>query len=94
MLPLMTIEEIGRRRTICVHCQVKKNTNYSSNSEIIHRIEALEEKYKNDDDALEQIERSKTDIEYLEKMALEGNYKGQTPIQYIKSLEEHLSLWN
>lgn len=93
-LHLMTIEEIGKKYMVCVKCQITKNTTYSSNPEVKKRIEALEEKYEDDDDALEQIESSKIDLAYLEQKAIEGNYDGQTPLQYVMSLEGHLSMWN
>lgn len=91
---LMTIEEIGKKYMVCVKCQITKNTTYSSNPKVQERIKALEEKYKDDTDALEQIERSKIGLAYLEQKAIDGNYQGQTPLQYIMSLEEHLSMWN
>ena len=91
---LMSIEDIIKKRTICVKCQVNKNKLFSSDPEILKRIEELEELYKDDDEALEVIERSKTEFTYLERKALEGNYKGQTPKQYLMSLERHLHDWH
>lgn len=67
---------------------------YSHNLEVIKRIEALEEKYKDDTDALEIIERRKTDIAYIESRICDGDYTGQTPFQLIMSLERHLLDWH
>ena len=94
LTPLMTIEKIGENRMICVHCQIKTKKTYSSNPEVIRRIEMLEEKYKDDDDALWSIEARKIDLAYLEKKVLEGNYEGQTPLQAVMSLERHLLDWH
>ena len=93
-LHLMTIEEIGKKYMVCVKCQITKNTTYSSNPEVKKRIEALEEKYKDDDDALEQIQMRKIDIAYIERKISEGDYQGQTPIQVVGCLEGHLLMWN
>lgn len=51
-------------------------------------------KYQNDGEALEMISRAEADVEYLCKCQKENNYKGQTPEQYLRCLEEHLSYWN
>ena len=91
---LMTIAEIGKKYMVCVKCQITKNTTYSSNPEVKKRIEALEEKYKDDDDALKQIQMRKIDIAYIEREISKGNYQGQTPLQFVMSLEGHLSMWH
>lgn len=92
--PLMRLEQIRAGKEKCIKCQVKKNTNYSTNPEVIKRIEALEEKYKDDIDALEVIERDKTNIAYLERKQREDGYEGQTPIQSVMGLERHLLDWH
>lgn len=92
--PLMTIEEITEKQTICIRCQIKTNKSFSSNPEIIKRVEELERMYRDDEGALEVIERGKITFTYLEEKAREGNYDGQTPEEYLMSLEGHLLDWH
>lgn len=54
-------------------------------------ILSLEEKYKNDEEALEIICRGKNDIAYIRS---QKNYDGQTPEQYALSLAYHLAYWH
>lgn len=92
--PLMSIEYIREKREICIRCQVRQNTNYSSDIEIIKQIKMLEEKYADDIEAIETIQRTKIDIAYVERKIKEGNYEGQTPNQHVMSLERHLQMWH
>ena len=92
--PLMTVDEIIEKRTICIHCQIKTKKTFSSNPDIIKRIVELEKIYRNDEEGLEVIEQSKNEFTYLEEKAREGNYDGQTPEQYLMSLERHLLDWH
>lgn len=54
-------------------------------------IERLEQDYKDDEDALEEIERAKKNIEYIES---QRDYKGQSPWQCAVSLAGMLEYWN
>lgn len=54
-------------------------------------IERLEQDYKDDEDALEEIERAKKNIEYIESRK---DYKGQSPWQCAVSLAGMLEYWN
>ena len=54
-------------------------------------IESLESQYKDDTDAIEQIERTKQNIAYIRK---QKNYKGQTPEQCALTLAGNLLQWN
>ncbi len=56
-------------------------------------IDRLKIQYADDEDALEMIDMSVADIEYIEKKQALGAYKGQTPLQYATSLESFLFLW-
>ena len=53
-------------------------------------IRQLEEEYKDDADAIEDIERAKKDIAYIES---QKDYKGQTPEQRALWLAGHLEYW-
>lgn len=50
-------------------------------------IKNLEEKYKDDADTLEEIERAKQNIEYIRS---QKDYKGQTPEQFAKMFADSL----
>lgn len=55
-------------------------------------IMQLNEKYKDDKEALEDIKRAEVDIKYIESQG--HDYKGQTPKQRILTLEATLAMWN
>ena len=57
-------------------------------------IRELEKKYKEDDEAMEDIERLKEDIKYLEDMEKDPNYDGTTPLGLALDLEAALEMWN
>lgn len=57
-------------------------------------IKALKAKYKDDPEAMEEIERREKDIEYIEKKEAAGNYSGQPSIGMAKMLEADLEYWN
>lgn len=54
-------------------------------------ISHLEEKYKDDAEALEVIERGKANIAYIKS---QKNYDGQTPKQYALELAGHILYWD
>lgn len=54
-------------------------------------ISQLEKEYKDDLDALEDIERAKKNIEYIKS---QKDYKGQTPKQHALELAGNLAYWN
>ncbi len=54
-------------------------------------ISILEEQYKGDTDALEDIERAKKNIEYIKQ---QKEYKGQTPRQCALELAGTLEYWS
>lgn len=56
-------------------------------------IEALKAKYKDDTDALEIIERTEADIDYIERKEASADYTGQTSEQHILELEDFLHDW-
>ena len=56
-------------------------------------IDKLKAKYKDDPEALEEIERRVKDIEYVERKEAAGDYDGQPSIGIAKSLERHLADW-
>ena len=56
-------------------------------------IDRLKTKYKDDPEAMEEIERRIIDIEYVERQEATGDYKGQPSIGIAKSLEGHLADW-
>ena len=56
-------------------------------------IEKLEKKYQDDTEALEEIKRAKTDIEYIEKKENESDYTGQSSKGYLMGLEAFLHDW-
>ena len=53
-------------------------------------IERLEQDYKDDKDALEEIKRDKQNIKYIER---QKDYEGQSPWQHAVSLAGMLDLW-
>ena len=57
-------------------------------------IRELEKKYIEDDEAMEDIERLKEDIKYLEDMEKDPNYDGTTPLGLALDLEAVLETWN
>lgn len=57
-------------------------------------IRELEKKYKDDDEAMEDIERRKEDIKYLEDMEKNPSYEGTTPLESALDLEAALEMWN
>lgn len=57
-------------------------------------IKELEEKYKDDDEAMEYIERRKEDIKYLEEVEKDPSYDGNTPLESALDLEAGLEMWN
>lgn len=54
-------------------------------------IARLEERYKDDEEALEDIARAKADIAYIKK---QKKYDGQTPKQRALGLAGTLAYWN
>ena len=56
-------------------------------------IDKLKVKYKDDSEALEEINRRIFDIEYVEKKEAQDNYKGQSSLGIAMSLEGHLFTW-
>lgn len=56
-------------------------------------IKRLTERYAGDPDALDVIERTKKDIEYLEKREKEPGYSGITSLSITHSLEDFLHDW-
>ena len=54
-------------------------------------IERLEQDYKDDENALEEIERAKKNIKYIES---QKDYKGQSPWQCAASLAGMLEFWD
>lgn len=63
------------------------------NKEKLRAIEELKCRYANDDDAMEVIERSVIDIEYIERREADGKYTGQSSKQFISGLEAFLHDW-
>ena len=62
-------------------------------SETKQIIDRLKVQYKDDCEALEEINRRISDIEYVEKKEAQGNYKGQSSLGIAMSLEGHLITW-
>ena len=56
-------------------------------------IDKLKVQYKDDCEALEEINRRISDIEYGEKKEAQGNYKGQSSLGIAMSLEGYLITW-
>ena len=56
-------------------------------------IDRLLEEYKDDPEALEEINRRIVDIEYVEKREAEGGYDGQPSIGHAMMLEDFLHTW-
>lgn len=56
-------------------------------------IDRLLEEYKDDPEALEEIERAIVDIEYVERKEAEGGYDGQPSIGHAMMLEDFLHTW-
>ena len=56
-------------------------------------IKRLKEKYKDNEEAHEEINRRINDIKYVEEREAEGGYKGQSSLGIAKSLESFLSNW-
>lgn len=54
-------------------------------------IERLEREYKDDEDALENIDSAKKNIAYIRK---QKGYEGQTPKQHALELANTLIYWN
>ena len=54
-------------------------------------IERLEQEYKDDEDALEDIDRAKKNIAYIRK---QKGYAEQTPKQHALELANTLIYWN
>lgn len=54
-------------------------------------ISQLEKQYKDDADAIEDIERTKKNIAYIKK---QKGYKGQTPKQCAIELAGNLAYWH
>lgn len=57
-------------------------------------IRELEKKYKDDDEAMEDIELRKEDIKYLEDMEKDPSYGETTPLESALDLEAALEMWN
>ena len=91
---LMPLKDIQKKRMICIRCQVERIKNYSSDPEIVKKVEALEELYKDDDEAIEIVERSKSNLIYIEIKSKQDSYEGQTQQQYLSELEMHLKTWH
>ena len=56
-------------------------------------IDRLLEEYKDDPEALEEIERRIIDIEYVERKEAVGGYDGQPSIGHAMMLEDFLHTW-
>ena len=56
-------------------------------------IDRLLEEYKDDPEALEEIERAIIDIEYVERKEADGGYDGQPSIGHAMMLEDSLHTW-
>ena len=56
-------------------------------------IDRLLEEYKDDPEALEEIERAIIDIEYVERKEAEGGYDGQPSTGHAAMLEDFLHTW-
>ena len=56
-------------------------------------IDRLLEEYKDDPEALEEINRRIVDIEYVEKREAEGSYDGQPSKGMATILEDFLHTW-
>ena len=56
-------------------------------------IDRLLEEYKDDPEALEEIERAIIDIEYVERKEAEGDYEGQPSTGHAAMLEDFLHTW-
>lgn len=56
-------------------------------------IADLEKKYAGDEEALEEIERAKGDIRYIEKQEAAGGYTGQPAEGLALELKDHLEVW-
>lgn len=56
-------------------------------------INRLKTRYKDDQEALEVIERAQADIEYIEAKEAAGGYKGQTVSGKLEELEAFLHDW-
>ena len=54
-------------------------------------ISQLEEQYKDDEEAIESIERAKINIAYIRS---QKDYKGQTPKECALELAGNLSYWH
>lgn len=57
-------------------------------------ISELKEKYKDDPEALDEINRRENDIEYIQEKEASGNYNGQSSLGMAKMLESDLEYWN
>lgn len=60
------------------------------NKEKLRAIEELKCRYANDDDAMEVIEMSVIDVDYIESREAGGKYTGQFSKQFISGLEAFL----
>lgn len=56
-------------------------------------IDRLLEEYKDDPEALEEIDRAIIDIEYVERKEAEGSYDGQPSTGHAAMLEDFLHTW-
>lgn len=56
-------------------------------------IKELKEKYKDDAEALEEINRTEIDIKYAQEQEEKGNYNGQPAIGIAKMLVDDLKVW-
>lgn len=74
-------------------CGIIYKRSRKMNRENIKSMDALEKEYAGDKEALELIERSKRDIEYLERKEEESGYSGQTSKGKIAELEAILHDW-
>jgi len=64
------------------------------NKENKHIIDALENKYAGNEEALEAIEQAKKDIEYIESKEAAGGYTGQSSKGKAEELEAFLHDWH
>lgn len=58
------------------------------------KIDELKERYKDDADALDEIERGTSDIEYIENREATGSYSGQPSDGFLETLEATLEYWH
>jgi hypothetical protein len=59
-----------------------------------NKIAELKQRYKDDADALDEIERATRDVEYIENREATGSYSGQPSDGFLEMLEANLEYWH